>query len=139
MMKKLKILRQITLMTEALKIGNCTAMMYTKRADLLLKAKRPTAAIADCAKALELNPDSAKAFRIRGKANRKLQNWDDAHTDLETAQKLDYDDDTEDVRKFVMTKWKKREDKRVRQRYFYPNLIQSRWINLPCQVDKSTI
>lgn len=75
--------------TEAIKIGNVSAMMYAKRADMLLKMKRPCACIADCDAALEVNPDSAKAFRIRGKAHRKLGHWEQAHNDIAVAQKLD--------------------------------------------------
>ena len=56
-----------------------TRARYAKRADMLLKAKRPVAAIADAEKALELNPDSAKATRVKGLAHRKLGQWDDAH------------------------------------------------------------
>merc|ERR1712129_79948 len=87
--------------TKAIKIGNATAMMFAKRADMLLKMKKPCACIADCDAALEVNPDSAKAYRIRGKAHRKLGHWEEAHKDLATAQSLDYDDDIVDVQKFV--------------------------------------
>merc|ERR1711972_426589 len=66
-------------LTEAFAIGNVTAMMYAKRADILLKLKRPNAAIADCTAALEINPDSGKAFRMRGKAHRFLGHWAQAH------------------------------------------------------------
>merc|ERR1719191_1042079 len=93
--------------TEAIKIGNVSAMMYTKRADMLLKSKRPLACIADCDAALEINPDSAKAFRLRGKAHRKLGHYEEAHKDLATAQKIDFDDEIDDIQKFVDARWKK--------------------------------
>jgi hypothetical protein len=38
-------------------------MTLANRADLLLKAKRPLAALSDCDEALKINPDSAKALR----------------------------------------------------------------------------
>ena len=41
-------------------------LVYAKRADAFLKLKKPNAALRDCAKALESNPDSAKALKIRG-------------------------------------------------------------------------
>merc|ERR1719247_3408851 len=62
-------------LTDAMQIGNVSAMMFAKRADILLKLKRPCACIADCDAAIEVNPDSAKAFRLRGKAYRKICNW----------------------------------------------------------------
>merc|ERR1719188_2919510 len=91
-------------------------MMYTKRADLLLKLKRPRACISDCDAALTVNPDSAKAYRLRGKAHRKLGNWAEAHKDLATGQKLDYDDDTVEVQKFVDARWKKIDEKLTKKR-----------------------
>merc|ERR1719379_1442519 len=103
-------------MTEAIKMGNASAMMYAKRADLLLKQKRPCASIADCDAAIEINPDSAKAYRIRGKAYRKIGAWEKAHKDLSLAQKLDFDDGTEDVFKFVDARYKKIAEKQNKQR-----------------------
>ena len=38
-------------------------MTLANRADLLLKARRPLAALSDCDEALKINPDSAKALR----------------------------------------------------------------------------
>jgi len=102
--------------TEAIKIGNATAMMYNKRAELLLKLKRPKACIADCTAAVGINPDSGKAYRLRGKAHRFLGNWKEAHDDLATGQKLDYDDDTVDFQKIVDDKWKKINERQTRIR-----------------------
>ncbi|CAD7926989.1 unnamed protein product [Amoebophrya sp. A25] len=105
-------------MTKVLKLvqPRATAMQFARRADYYLRLRRPVAAVQDCDRALELNPDSAKAFRVRGKANRKLQRWDAAHTDLETAQKLDFDEGVEETRKFVLAKWKKLQATRVQRR-----------------------
>lgn len=94
----------LELYNTVISMGSVSAMMYTKRADLLLKLKRPLAAIADCDAALLLNPDSAKAFRIRGLALRGLQKWEAAHSDLSTAQTIDFDEATETVKKLVDTK-----------------------------------
>merc|ERR1719271_137403 len=102
--------------TEAIKIGNVSAMMYTKRADMLLKSKRPLACIADCDAALEINPDSAKAFRLRGKAHRKLGHYEEAHKDISVAQKLDFDDDLCEMQQFVAKRWTKISEKQNRQR-----------------------
>lgn len=37
-----------------------SALMYARRAEALLKERRPVAAVRDCDAALQLNPDSAK-------------------------------------------------------------------------------
>ncbi|KAH7731695.1 Protein HIP-1 [Aphelenchoides avenae] len=42
--------------------------------------------------AISINPDSAQGYKFRGRANRLLGKWLDAHRDLATALKLDYDD-----------------------------------------------
>ena len=63
--------RAVESYTEALLVGNPTALLYTRRADVLLKQKRYAAAIRDCDEALKLNPDNARAYRIRGTANRQ--------------------------------------------------------------------
>merc|ERR1719492_693881 len=91
-------------------------MMYAKRAELLLKLKRPMACIADCTAAIAVNPDSGKAYRTRGKAHRKLGHWEDAHKDLSVGQKLDFDDDTVDMQKLVDEKWKKISERQTRIR-----------------------
>lgn len=98
--------KALDFLNQAIAVGGATAMLLTRRADLLLKLKRPLAAIQDCDSALSLNPDSGKAFRIRGMAHRFLQNWSKAHADLASAQKIDFDDATEDVKRFVDAKWK---------------------------------
>lgn len=102
--------------TEAIKVGNATAMMYAKRAELLLKLKRPNACINDCSAAIKVNPDSGKAYRIRGKAHRLLGHWEEAQLDLATGQKLDYDDNTADVQKFVAERFKRINERKTRQR-----------------------
>eukprot|EP00415_Alexandrium_ostenfeldii_P004370 UN4370 len=91
-------------------------MMYAKRAELSLKLRRPNACISDCTAAIAINPDSAKAYRIRGKAHRKLGHWEDAHKDLSLGQQLDYDDDTVEMQKFVAEKHKKLTERKTRNR-----------------------
>merc|ERR1719277_1058434 len=84
--------------------GGATALMLTKRGELLLKQRRPCAAIKDCSAALKLNPDLGKAYRVRGIAHRKLGRWQEAHRDLKEGQRLDYDEGTAAVQKFVAEK-----------------------------------
>ncbi|CAK0829652.1 unnamed protein product [Prorocentrum cordatum] len=100
---------------EYMKFGNPTAMIYAKRAEILLKLKRPNACIADCTAAIEINPDSGKAYRIRGRAHRGLCNWEQAHKDLALGQQLDYDDDAAEIQKIVDAKWQRIQKKRKRQ------------------------
>jgi len=102
--------------TEALMTGAASALLYAKRADLLLKQKRPLAAIADCSAALEVNPDSGKACRIRGIANRRLGRWEAAHKDLLLAQKLDFDEGSVAVQKLVAEKVQRLREKRGQER-----------------------
>lgn len=92
--------------TQAVLSGGASALLFARRAELLLKLRRPKAAILDCSAALEVNPDCGKAFRIRGIAHRKLGRWEAASRDLVQGQKLDYDDDIVDVQKLVDKKQK---------------------------------
>jgi suppressor of tumorigenicity protein 13 len=46
--------------------------------------RKPNAAIRDATRALELNPDQAKGFKVRGTARRYLGQYEDAIHDLFT-------------------------------------------------------
>lgn len=59
-----------------------------RRGELLLQLQRPEAALRDCDRALELNPDSGKAYKTRGRANAKLKRWTAAHADFQELQHL---------------------------------------------------
>merc|ERR1740124_381254 len=76
-------------------------LLYAKRAEAYLKLCRPNAAKRDCDRALDANPDSAKALRIRGSAHRYLANYEAAQADLAAAQRIDYDDSVDGLQKFV--------------------------------------
>lgn len=80
--------------TEAIAIGCASALLYSRRAQLLLQLDRPRAAANDCTAALAINPDSAKAFKIRARAYLKLEKLEEAHLDFQTALKVDYDEQT---------------------------------------------
>uniref|UniRef100_A0A7S1MEB3 Hsp70-interacting protein N-terminal domain-containing protein n=2 Tax=Alexandrium catenella TaxID=2925 RepID=A0A7S1MEB3_ALECA len=103
-------------LTEAIQIGNPTAIMYAKRAEVLLKLRRPRACIADATAAIAVNPNSGKAHRLRGKALRALGLWEDAHKDLSMGQQLDYDEDTVEVHRLVDEKWKRISEGATRKR-----------------------
>lgn len=87
--------------TRALQAGGVTALMLVKRAELLLKLRRPSAALVDCTAAIKANPNCGKAYNVRGCTNRSLGRWEDAHRDLVMGQALDYDDSLASVVKLV--------------------------------------
>lgn len=93
--------------TKAIMTGAASALLFTKRGELLLRERRPRAAIADCAAAIEVNPDCGKAYRVRGTAYRRLGNWQASHKDLVQGQKLDYDEGTDELLRFVAQKVQK--------------------------------
>ena len=55
--------KAVELFTGALQLAP-SALVYAKRADAFLKMRKPNAAVRDCNKALEMNPDSAKALKV---------------------------------------------------------------------------
>ena len=79
-------------------------MLYAKRGEAYLKLKRPNAAIASADSALKMNPDSAKAFKVRGMARRMLAQWEAAAADLGTGLNIDFDDVTAAAAKIVIEK-----------------------------------
>mmetsp|Transcript_109744 Transcript_109744/g.342061 ORF Transcript_109744/g.342061 Transcript_109744/m.342061 type:complete len:279 (-) Transcript_109744:36-872(-) len=99
--------KAVAKLSEAMELGGVSAMMVAKRAELLLKQKRFRAAIEDATLALRLNPDSGKAYRVRGKARRFLGEYEGSSADLSQAQKIDYDDGVADVHQYVQKRWAK--------------------------------
>eukprot|EP00747_Dinoflagellata_sp_TGD_P079912 gnl/TRDRNA2_/TRDRNA2_160693_c0_seq2.p1 gnl/TRDRNA2_/TRDRNA2_160693_c0~~gnl/TRDRNA2_/TRDRNA2_160693_c0_seq2.p1 ORF type:complete len:387 (+),score=87.68 gnl/TRDRNA2_/TRDRNA2_160693_c0_seq2:68-1228(+) len=102
--------------SEAIGIGDVSALVYARRAEVLLRLRRPLATVNDCTAALQLNPDCGKAFRIRGIANRHLGRWKEAHEDLAMGQKLDYDDATLSVQQLVDQRFARIHEKENRRR-----------------------
>merc|ERR1712154_594564 len=90
--------------TEAITGGGASALLFAKRAEVLLKLRRPCAAVRDCTSAIEINPDSFKAHRVRGMARRALGQWEEAQRDLSEAQKLDFDDSLVSMQNFIALK-----------------------------------
>lgn len=93
--------RAVDAYTLAMRTTGATAMMLANRAALLLKLKRPCAAIRDCTAALKINGSMVKAYRVRGIAHRKLGHWRRAHSDVSEAQALKFDDATAEMQKFL--------------------------------------
>lgn len=102
--------------SDAIAIGCASALLYSRRAALLVKLGRPRAVINDCTAALEVNPDSAKAFKMRARANVKLELWEQANIDFQTGLKIDFDDETEEEAKVAAEKAKEIQDKSVKER-----------------------
>lgn len=98
--------KALELMTKAIMLGP-TAMMLSKRAEILLKLKKPKGAASDAAAALKMNPDSCKAFKVQGKALRLLGDYEGAAKALGQAQSIDFDDGVEDMLKYVSARSQK--------------------------------
>lgn len=102
--------------TQAIVKAEPSALIYANRADCLLHLERPRAAIRDCDEALKLNPDSAKALKIRGRARKVLGDWKGARKDLSESQTIDFDDDAVEDLKFVTEKAKEVEVQEAKKR-----------------------
>jgi len=87
--------------TLAIQAASPSSLLLANRADMLLKMGRNGAAVRDCSSALEQNPDSAKALRIRGKAYKVLGEYEKARKDLSASQTIDYDDGAAEDLKLV--------------------------------------
>eukprot|EP00069_Balaena_mysticetus_P011493 bmy_21222T0 len=61
--------KAIDLFTDAIKLNPRLAILYAKRASVFIKLQKPNAAIRDCDRAIEINPDSAQPYKWRGKAH----------------------------------------------------------------------
>eukprot|EP00930_Biecheleria_cincta_P100808 TRINITY_DN92441_c0_g1_i1.p1 TRINITY_DN92441_c0_g1~~TRINITY_DN92441_c0_g1_i1.p1 ORF type:complete len:413 (+),score=91.22 TRINITY_DN92441_c0_g1_i1:40-1278(+) len=99
--------RAITVYTEAMRGGGSNPAMLSTRAALLLKCKRPCAAVRDCTAAIQINASMVKAYRIRGMSHRRLGHWKKAHRDLTEAQNLKYDAEMAEMLKIVANRGKK--------------------------------
>lgn len=106
--------KAVELFTEAIKL-NPTALLYAKRGQAYLKLQKPNACIRDCTKALELNPDSAAAYKFRGRAYRLIGEWEKAAKDLRQACNIDFDEQTDEWLKEVTPNAKKIEQHRLKQ------------------------
>lgn len=85
----------IDLYTQAILL-NPKALFFAKRGQCFLKSQKPNACIRDCDRALEINCDSAAAYKFRGRARRLLGHWEESVKDLRQACKLDYDEEADE-------------------------------------------
>uniref|UniRef100_A0A670XYX0 Uncharacterized protein n=1 Tax=Pseudonaja textilis TaxID=8673 RepID=A0A670XYX0_PSETE len=77
-----ELFKALDLFTEAIKLNPHLTILYANRARVYLKLQKPTAAIRDCDKAIQINPDSAQPYKWRGKALQILGYWQKAAKDL---------------------------------------------------------
>mmetsp|Transcript_16414 Transcript_16414/g.27096 ORF Transcript_16414/g.27096 Transcript_16414/m.27096 type:complete len:428 (+) Transcript_16414:150-1433(+) len=106
--------KAVELFTQAVKLNPGNSLMHANRANAYLKLKMPRHAIRDCDVGLRINPDSGKAYKIRGKAYALIGSWELAAKDLRQGEKIDHDDDTYGMLKRVedkLHKHKEREDR----------------------------
>lgn len=102
--------------SDAIAVGCASALLYSRRAAVLVKLDRPKAVINDCTAALAINPDSAKAYKMRARANVKLELWEQANLDFQLGLKIDFDDETEEESKVALEKSKAIKDKVTKER-----------------------
>lgn len=74
--------KAVDLLTEAIKLNPCLAVLYAKRASVYVQMQKPNAAIRDCNRAIQINVDSAQPYKWRGKAHQLLGHWVEAARDL---------------------------------------------------------
>jgi len=84
----------INAFTEAIKNNPHSGILYASRAQALLEDKKPNAAIRDTEIAIRIAPDSAKGYKIRGRARRVLGQYENALRDIQKGQQLDWDEST---------------------------------------------
>lgn len=105
----------ISLYSDAILLNPTNALFYAKRGQAYLKLNKPNACIRDCDRALELNCDSAAAYKFRGRAHRLLGNWESSAKDLRQACKIDFDEEADEWLREVTPNAKKIEVHRVKQ------------------------
>jgi len=81
-----------------------SAILYASRGEVLLVLKKPHAAIRDAEKCLSMNPDSAKAYKVRGTARRYLGVYEDGYKDMVQGNKLDWDETTDALIKSIKSR-----------------------------------
>lgn len=82
----------LDLYTKAIKNNPHSGILYASRAQVLLDMKKPISCIRDCDQAIKIAPDSAKGYKVRGKAKRLIGQYEAALKDIQTGQKLDWDE-----------------------------------------------
>jgi len=90
--------------SDAIEKNPQSAVLFAARGEVSLTMKKPNAAISDANKSLALNPDSAKAYKVRGTARRHLGQYEDGLKDLYQGNKLDWDETTDTLVKSIKSR-----------------------------------
>merc|ERR1712238_462660 len=90
--------------------------LLTLRAKTLMSVNRHRAADRDASSALAINPDSARALRVRGRSRMKMLEGLGARADLSAAQGIDFDEIVADDLKEAVAQVKKIEGERVKDK-----------------------
>lgn len=75
---------------QSLKLNPWDTGLLAARIALHFKHSKFTAALFDSEQYLKINPDSAKAHKLRGKANKALERYTEAFKDYSAANQIDY-------------------------------------------------
>ena len=102
--------------SEAVLAAPPSALLLANRAECLLKLDRANAAIRDAKEALKLNPDSAKALKVLGKAQFQLNMWKEARDNLSASQTIDFDDSVVELLKEATHKVQEMESNETKKR-----------------------
>jgi len=116
----------LELYTAAILCAPPSSLLYANRAFTLLQLDRPRAAERDCTEALLLNPDSAAALRIRGKARLHQEKWEGARDDLSQAQTIDFDEGSVDDLKVALEECKELEHIKTEHRLMEEQKLKKR-------------
>eukprot|EP01060_Flectonema_neradi_P028927 TRINITY_DN39058_c0_g1_i1.p1 TRINITY_DN39058_c0_g1~~TRINITY_DN39058_c0_g1_i1.p1 ORF type:complete len:198 (+),score=46.65 TRINITY_DN39058_c0_g1_i1:68-661(+) len=84
----------VTILTEAIELNPTQALLYTERAELFLRLRRPKRTIRDSMTAISIYPDSAKAHKLRGRAHMHLRQYAEAVHHLRHGIQLLYDEES---------------------------------------------
>jgi len=110
--------RALALFTKAVNLYPTSTLILADRAQCYIKFKMPSNAVKDCDRAIAINPDSGKAFRIRGNARYALKQYEKAYEDLCVANRIDYDPEVAELIKKLQERFeeeKKSTSKRTRR------------------------
>lgn len=111
---------------EAIVAAEPSALLLANRAHVLFKLNKYTAATRDCDAALEKNPDSAKALRIRGECHLKRGKFHDARKDLSAAQTIDFDEEAAEMLKEATEKCKEIDEDAVKKKLVEEERLKKR-------------
>ncbi|KAH1176915.1 hypothetical protein KIL84_010617 [Mauremys mutica] len=86
--------KAIDLFKDAIRLNPHFILLYVNRASAFVKLQKRNAAIRDCDRPCELNPNSAESYKWTGQAHMLWGHWEEAAQDFTFACQLDYDEDT---------------------------------------------